>query len=107
MRFVYYIAAFLGGGIFYFCFSWLITSSGRKLKKKRDALGSLPGKTYAEIAAVLGLPDEHRKLIKSRNEICIWSVLGYDLELQINDRGVCTKVIIDQRHVLGEYLRDL
>lgn len=66
-------------------------SSSKGIKSNLKKLGKVKGKSYDEIAYVLGNPTSTVR-VSSNKIVKRWTVRGYELALTFNHKNICTEM---------------
>jgi hypothetical protein len=93
--FVVLIFVLIGGFVLYAIQSSLVKSPGNSLNQKFVSLGTLQGKTFMEISAVVGLPQSVSSSIGVDKQPIIirqWMATGYHIVLLFDSNDICLGV---------------
>lgn len=97
MEFVWImIGTFVVGGIIFAFQQQAVTAPGRDMAQRFAALGTLSGRTEAEIVAAVGQPSS-RSAMPEGKTLLQWQPTGYHIALLFKD-GVCEGVTHEYLH---------
>ena len=83
-----FILTIVGGLVLFALISMSVTSPGRSLQRKFVELGTLSGKTRAEIEAAVGAPSSVSATADG-GTLIQWMATGYHIALTFDAQGIC------------------